>query len=390
MGSTVRKINQWKNVPFCNPLEMIVESLEQGIIVADAQGKLFFWNEMIEKNFLPQKKEKQSSVEKTEDTESYTLQQIFPNFWEEFRQQIWGEILQKDVIENGTSRKFARFPIKTYDQKIRYFDLKGIPLSDCKNKNWGIILTFNDVTENIFLENQLLRQAKTTSLANLGSSIAHEIRNPLNSISLNIQLIKEWLQTPQESSQEEIMTTLDNIIAEIRRLDDLIRHFLRFSRPPEPQFTWGNLNDVVKQSLRLLIEPAKKNKVEIVTTFQQLPQILMDSNQLSQAIYNICLNGIQALHEQGGGKLEVSTLNHNDFIIVEIKDNGLGLSQAAQANLFNLFFTTKQDGSGLGLPIANQIVERHDGRIVAENNLDCGACFTIYLPTRQHTSLENK
>lgn len=349
-------------------LENILESLDQSIAVTDQQWHVLIWNSKMTTNFFPKEKAVQQ-----------TLQALFPSFWQEYRGQIWGDVLAAQVMKLGQPAKIVRFPLPAQDGKIRYFDIHGSPLKNSQQDVLGLILILNDVSDNIALENQLVRQARTTSLANLGASIAHEIRNPLNSISLNIQLIKEWLATPQVS-QNEVQETLDNVLSEIRRLDELIRDFLRFSRPPQPQLILEDPNTAVKQALRLLAEPAKKQHVEIITNFGELPNVMMDRNQLSQAIYNICLNGIQALQEQGGGRLEVSTLDRLGFVVIEIKDDGLGLSLPARDNLFNLFFTTKEDGSGMGLPIANQIVERHDGKIVAENNVDRGACFSIYLP----------
>ncbi len=356
-------------------IENIIESMDQSIAVIDKNEQVVIWNSRMTHDFF----------DKTEVLQK-RLRDIFPSFWQEYRGIVWGDILMHEVLRKGQHHNLARFPLQTKEAKIRYFDLKASPLKNNSGEILGIILILNDITDNIFMENQLLRHARTTSLANLGASIAHEIRNPLNSISLNIQLVKEWLANPDSSTSPEVIPTLDNVLNEIRRLNELIRYFLRFSKPPEPQLTLDDPNQAVEQALRLLMEQARKEHVEITRNLGKLPNIMMDRNQLSQSIYNICLNGIQALQQQGGGKLEITTLDHIGYVIIEIKDNGLGLSEEAQQNLFNLFFTTKEDGSGLGLAIANQIIERHDGRIVAENNLDRGACFSIYLPVTPATA----
>ncbi len=358
-----------ENKQYLEYIECIIESLDESIVVLDTQEKIILCNlklgeKAITKKDLP-----------------ISFRELFPSFWEEYRGKVWGKIFIQDVLEKGEKRILQRFPLETIEKKIRYFDLKGIPIQ----KNGlilGAILLLNDVTENINLEERLLRQARTSSLANLGASIAHEIRNPLNSISLYIQLVKECLQNPAESSPEEMVESLNNVLYEINRMNELIRYFLRFSRPPEPQLDLQDPNIAVKQAIRLLEEEARRCDVEVLLQLNTLPEIFLDRNQIAQAVYNIALNAVQSLKSQGGGKLEICTLRRKEYVLIEIKDNGPGLTSQAKEKLFELFFTTKEDGSGLGLPISNQIIERHEGKIVAENNLDRGACFSIYLPIR--------
>lgn len=350
-------------------IENIIKSLAQNIVVLDVNQQVVVWNPHMEEQFLSEK-----------EAIGKPLQSIFPRFWEEYRGKIWGEILENEVIGKGNTRELLRFPLRTRNNKIRYFDVKGTPLRNNKGEIIGAILAMSDITDKIYLENQLFRNAKTTSLANLGASIAHEIRNPLNSISLNIQLIKDGLEHPQDYSREEMVDMLASVLAEIRNLDEIIRSFLGFSRPPVPKLLPKDPNLSVKQALCLLAEQARQARVKIIENLGNLPRALIDQNQLSQAVYNICLNAIQEMQAQKYGTLEVRTMANKDYILIEIKDDGPGLSHEAQEKLFDLFYTTKEEGTGLGLPIANQIVEKHEGRIVAENNLDRGACFSIYLP----------
>ena len=359
-------------------IENIIQSLEQNLAVIDTKQRVVLWNPQMEAQFF----DKAEALGKP-------LSRLFPRFWEEYREKIWGEILVSDVIGNGTTQELLRFPLKTRDNRFRYFDLKGTPLKNAQKEIIGAILIMNDVTDKIYLENQLLRHARTTSLANLGASVAHEIRNPLNSISLNIQLIKEGLENPDSYSQQEIIEIVENVLTEIKRLNDIIRYFLEFSRPPAPYKVPEDSNASVKQVLRLLAKEAEQADVQMIENLGNLPKIPIDRNQLSQAIYNICLNAIQEMKKQGGGKLEVTTLANKDYILLEFKDNGLGIDPSIKDKLFDLFCTTKEEGSGLGLPIANQIVEKHDGRIVAENNVDRGACFSIYLPINAAEPLVN-
>jgi PAS domain S-box-containing protein len=358
-----------------NYLEYILQSLEQGIVGIDLSQKVILWTPPMEAQFLSER-----------EAIGKPLSELFPSFWEEYRGKIWGDILLHDIMQRGDSRGLLGFPLKTKASQIRYFDLKATPLRDNKREIIGAIVVMNDVTEKIYLENQLLRQARTTSLANLGANVAHEVRNPLNSISLNIQLIKESLENPDESSRQEMIEILDNAITEIKRLNDIIRSFLEFSRPPAPQMLPEDPNQSVRQALTLLAKEAQQADVEIIENLGNLPKISMDRNQVSQVVYNICLNAIQAMRKQGGGKLEVTTLVNKDYVLLELKDNGPGIAPGIKDKLFELFCSTKEEGSGLGLAIAEQIVEQHEGRIVAENNMDRGACSSIYLPISSYAN----
>lgn len=355
----------------------ILESLDQQIVVVDTNRHVVFYNPQTENLFGPF----QQAIDRP-------LTELFPAFLEEYRGEMWHQTLMHNVLTLGETREILGFPLPSKDQKIRYFDVKGVPLRDKKKKIIGAILVMNDVSNRIQLENQLLRQARTTSLANLGASVAHEVRNPLNSISLNIQLIKEGIEGPNKFSREETVEILENAIIEIKRLNDIIRCFLEFSRPPAPQMMAEDPNVSVRQALCLLTKEALQADVVVIENLGQLPRVPLDRNQLAQAVYNICLNAIQEMREQGGGKLEVTTLAYKDYILLEFKDNGPGIGPGIKERLFELFYTTKEAGSGLGLAIANQIVETHEGRIVAENNIDRGACFSIYLPI--HSSFKPK
>ncbi len=358
------------NNDYIDYMENLVESIAQNIVVIDDQGRIVIWNSHMEMQFCP----KEKAIGKS-------LKEIFPTFWEEFKGKVWGHILRENIIQKGESSELLRYPLNTTLKKIRYFDLKASPLRNRSQKKiLGCIIVMEDVTHRIYLETQLLRHARTTSLANLGASIAHEVRNPLNSISLNIQLIREGLKIPESSSREEMLEIAEYVLEEIQRLNQIIHHFLKFSRPPEPYMKRQDLNETIRHVVQVIREEARQSRVEINLHLDDLPKLNLDRNQFSQALYNIAINAIQAMREQGGGILEFTTMNIKDYILLEIRDNGPGFQVDDPSELFDLFFSTKEEGTGLGLAIANQIIERHEGRIVAENNLDLGACFSIYLP----------
>lgn len=350
-------------------VQNLLQSLDQQILVVDTEQNVVVWNSRMEKLFPP-----------GAEAAGKPLSGLFPRLWEEYRGKVYGHMLAEEVIGKGERLDILRYPWRSAHGRNRYFDIRITPLQDRKGRILGAILVMNDVTDRVSLEDQLLRNAKTSSLADLGASVAHEIRNPLNSISLNIQLVKEYLENPNRCSREELLEIVSNALSEIKRMNDIIRCFLDFSRPPTPQFQLQDPNLSIRKALLLLSEQARQARVRIVEDLGDLPDLWIDQNQLSQAVYNICLNAIQEMKKQGSGTLEVSSQLQKDYVILEVKDNGPGIRN--REKLFDLFYTTKEEGSGLGLPIANKIVESHEGRIVAENNLDNGACFCIYLPLK--------
>ena len=183
----------------------ILDSMEQGILVFDIKGNLLYWNEFIATNFINNK------------NDSKTLHDLFPQFWKEYNGIIVGTSLVQDVIIKGLHKEILRFPITTKDNQVRYFDLKSFPLKNKDNSIQCAVLCFLDATENIKQESQFLNQIRTTSFADLREEIAEEIRNPLNSIELNAELLQKWMSCPQKNERQEILDTVADILDSIKR-----------------------------------------------------------------------------------------------------------------------------------------------------------------------------
>ncbi|MDP7033309.1 MAG: ATP-binding protein [Planctomycetota bacterium] len=350
-------------------IENLLASIDIDIFVVNRYQIIIFWNDSIARHFLPR-----------EQAIGKHLSHVFPGFFQEYRQQIWGTRIARDVIEQGRQIDQPRYPLRTQEGMFGVFDLQAYPLIVGESIQ-GAVGVLSNVTEKIKLEDQLVRAARTTSLANLGASIAHEIRNPLNSISLNVQLIHESLTGKRNTDMSELASTSNMIVSEIKRLDDIIRNFLQFSRPPQAKLIHQNPSSVIEFTLKLLGEEARRGQVDILTELDpKLPDIPMDRHQISQAIYNVALNSLQAM--PNGGTLTVSASMLRETLLIRITDDGPGIPEESKSRLFDLFYSTKEEGTGLGLPIANQIIENHGGSMVAENHPEGGACISIYLPSR--------
>lgn len=283
-------------------------------------------------------------------------------------------------MAEGRSINVRRYKIKTRSGAEVPYDIRAYPLVGRGEKILGAVVVMSNVKDRVELEEQLILNARTTSLSNLGASLAHEIRNPLNSISLNVQLLKEQLQVPSSPDKETLVATINALLAEIGRLNLIVRDFLEFSKPLRMRSELVNPNEVIGGALELLKEEMRQKNISVVVDFGELPEILMDRNQITQVFHNIALNAVQAL--DSGGRLEITSRRRGDWVTIEFADNGPGIAENDLPKVFDLFFSTKKEGTGLGLAIASKIVESHHGHISVKSKLGEGAIFILSLPAK--------
>ncbi len=230
-------------------------------------------------------------------------------------------------------------------------------------------------------QNTLRRADRLSSLGLLTAGLAHEIRNPLVAIRTFTQLL------PERYEDAEFREGFQGLaLKEVDRICGLINDLLSFARPSRPNVAEENMNDIVDGIARILETEAKEKSVEITRDFTPtLPKIWVDKEQLKQVFMNLILNAIQAMKE--GGSIFISTRitsrnEHSDqFVQVEIRDTGIGISPESLEHIFDPFFTNKDEGSGLGLSISHQIVQEHGGHVTVESKVGVGTTFFINLPT---------
>jgi signal transduction histidine kinase len=215
--------------------------------------------------------------------------------------------------------------------------------------------------------------------------MAHEIRNPLSSLNINIELLREeLLEEAQLHQREEILSLLNFISYETLRLENNLKDFLDFNRLPPPKFEWVQVNDVLDSIARLLGSEAQMKNARIETHFQKkLPLIKIDVSQFSLALSNLLINSTQAILDQGEIHLITRASKKNVFIL--IRDNGSGISPEHLPKIFDFMFSTKPTGSGLGLSIAKKIISDHRGEITVRSELNRGSTFTIRIPIEART-----
>jgi two-component system sensor histidine kinase HydH len=242
----------------------------------------------------------------------------------------------------------------------------------------GLVVLLRDTTEVSRLELQLRRTDKLAALGTLAAGVAHEVKNPLHALTLNLHLLQAELAAPDPSAAET-KGYFGILRSEMDRIHHIVENFLRFSKPSIPEVTSLNPHALLERVLSLTAFEAADHGVSIVTQFDPtLDSLLGDDGQLSQVFLNIVINALQAM--PSGGTLMVTTQRAGDWAEITVRDSGEGIQREILPHVFDPYFTTRPRGVGLGLAIAHRIVEGHQGTIDVESEVGKGTTMIIRLP----------
>ena len=242
-----------------------------------------------------------------------------------------------------------------------------------------IISIFRDVSRQRLVEERLKRQEKLSAMGELAAGVAHEIRNPLNAIGMIAQRFAREFEPKEDVGDYRKLTQV--IISEIRRVNHIIQQFLRFARPPELNRQPASIDVLLQESLDVMREPAKTKNVRLDSSLTADVTISIDRNQLKQAILNLLQNALEAT--DSGGRIWVSSEKLANGVKITVSDTGTGIPEDKLSKIFNLYFTTKQGGTGLGLSMVHQIISAHEGTIHVHSKVEEGTIFEILLPMEE-------
>jgi two-component system sensor histidine kinase HydH len=233
-----------------------------------------------------------------------------------------------------------------------------------------------DLTEARQLEQEIQRKEKLTAMGELASGVAHEIRNPLNAISMIAQRYeKEFVP---RSGMKEYRTLTQVLKDESARMNNIIQQFLTFARPPKLKFTKVSAQQFVNYVSTLFQGQAAARKIQFVSRCDYKGMVRIDNDSMSQAVLNLLQNALDATPQHG--LIALNVFRKEQSLIIEIQDTGKGISKEQLEKIFNLYFTTKVNGNGMGLAITQQIVSQHQGSILVKSEVSQGSIFTISLP----------
>lgn len=289
--------------------------------------------------------------------------------------RYWNEICPDCPIPETYGDEGSRAVVlpNLFGRKGMYYQITLAPVKGEGGDLHGHIGLIQDVTEMKKMEGQIIHSEKLASIGRLAAGIAHEIGNPLTSIFSFVQILREM---EEEKFKKE---SLDTIYFHIKRISDILKQLSGFSKMPAGELKKGLVNEFIEASLNLIQYDKKAKDVTIVKELSaDLPEVMIDGNQLSQVIVNLTLNAIDAMPE--GGKIHIRSFTDNNNVVIQVQDSGVGVPKEDITKIFDPFYTTKEKGTGLGLAVSYDIIKKMNGTLSVESEMNKGTVFTITMP----------
>jgi two-component system, sporulation sensor kinase E len=242
-------------------------------------------------------------------------------------------------------------------------------------------LTLDDVTDLRERAESTIESERINAITMLAAGVAHEIGNPLNSLTIHLQLLERQLAPLADEVGEDARELVDVSLQEVRRLDTIINQFLKAVRPGAFEPKPVAMNKLIAKTLQFMTPEIEDRGVLIEAEWpDDAPAIMGDETQLQQALYNVIKNGVQAM--ETGGILVIKVFTTEDFLVVSIADSGKGIDRSQLGDIFNPYYTTKEDGTGLGLVIVERIIREHGAEFGIDSEVDRGTVVSMRFPLR--------
>jgi two-component system sensor histidine kinase PilS (NtrC family) len=353
----------------------IIQSLDSGLLTIDLSGKINFLNRTAEKIL-------NRNRESLEDTFIFNL---FPKIGETIEQ------LKERVSEPSSHYQRYEALLTNPDGKKLYLGFSISPLTDPEGSWIGYTLIFQDITKFKEMEEQMKRVDKMAAVGVLAAGMAHEIRNPLASLSGSIQMLKTELTL--DDHQQHLM---EITLRESERLNALVTDFLLYAQPPQTHKIRYPISRILEETIDLFIHsPSFREGIQILRpdAREEIPTSI-DPDQMKQVFWNLLINASQSMSNGGEIRVEcgkgnswgftnlslLAQLKGKEWVKISITDSGNGIAPEEKDKIFEPFFTTKENGTGLGLSIVHKIIENHHGLIKVESELGRGSTFSVFLP----------
>jgi signal transduction histidine kinase len=282
--------------------------------------------------------------------------------------------LVRDAFENGNTLDQEEVETETGRRVQVSLDFV-VDQDSAPGASLGALLTLHDLESVRELESELELSRRLAAIGRLTSGVGHEVKNPINAIVVHLELLRNKLSGPDARA----MRHLEIIESEIQRLDRVVQTLVDFSRPVELQLKEQDLRRIVSGVLMLASAELETHNVRVSSHMPERPLTAkVDADLIKQAILNVVLNGAQAMSQ--GGDLHVTLREDGRMAAIEISDSGSGIPDDIRAKIFDLYFTTRKDGSGIGLAMTYRIIQLHNGSIDVQSEQNIGSTFTLKLP----------
>lgn len=332
-------------------LEKVFQALQEGVILLDTEARVTYVNRSACQIF---------GLHKDQVLGQKLAQGMRGLDWSELL--IPGTVVSRDLEIFYPENRFLNFYITSIDD----------------DQELGFVMLIRDITESRKRTEEQLESERLNAFTLLAAGVAHELGNPLNSLTIHLQLLERRLRKLGPKA-EGLREHLDVASGEIKRLDVIITQFLAAIRPTRPQFQRVQLRDLIEESLRFLKPELDTAGIKVKLDLRSdLPAMPLDASQMKQAIYNLVRNAAQAMPK--GGMLTVSGTFTDYEVRLSFEDTGKGISAEQMGKLFQPFSTTRSTGTGLGLLIVRRIVREHGGEIDIESREGMGTRVSLWLP----------
>ena len=336
--------------------ESVFSSLREGVLVVDAAGTTVYANEAVARltGFDGAK------------AKGRPVRHILPD-WD------WDNLLAPSDEGQGWTRQASCEIEVTYPER-RILEVQATPSAN------GTVLLVRDVTLARAQEESARESSRTDAVRDLAAGVAHEIGNPLNAISLNLQLLaREFRREPDEERRARLLHDIATSQNEVKRLEGIIKGFLSAIRPAKLNLVPGSILDPLTDTLDAMKAQFEDRRIQTQLNLPTaLPTVLVDRAQMEQVFFNLVKNAIEAMKD--GGTLTVAVASDDRDVRVFFSDNGSGMDAATLAHIFEPYQTSKEQGSGLGLMLSRRIVRAHGGEIDVESKPGAGTTFTVRIP----------
>jgi PAS domain S-box-containing protein len=332
----------------------VLENMSEAVIVLDKENIITLFNRSAENLF------KINSEAVLQNNISLVAKGVL-NFIEIKGSTELNQNFEKEIFING-EQKFLSFSVSQLDDP------------DTNQIKYTVVV--KDLTETKRLEDEAKKNEKLSAMGELASGVAHEIRNPINAIGMIAQrLNKEFIPSSNQTEYSDITLLLKS---EVNRINKIITQFLSYAKPIDLNLKIVELKSYFEEIYHLFEDQAKQKSIKFILQKDDLINIKIDPDLIKQSLMNIIQNAFDAV--SNGGEVIVQYFKVNNDLIIQIRDNGIGITPEQQKKIFDLYFTTKKDGNGLGLSISQKIIAQHNGSIFVSSKVNNGTTFKIILP----------